>query len=42
MREPPYSTREEYELTKVALARVEVPAEASPSSLPGSKGNTCW
>ena len=28
MREPPYFTREEYELTKVALAREEVPAEA--------------
>ncbi len=28
MREQPYFTREEYELTKVPLAREEVPAEA--------------
>jgi len=28
MREPSYFTREEYALTKVALAREEVPAEA--------------
>ena len=28
MREPSYFTREEYELTKVALAREDVPAEA--------------
>ena len=28
MREPPYFTREEYALTKVALAREDVPAEA--------------
>src|SRR2546421_12190654 len=28
MREPSYFTREEYTLTKVALAREEVPAEA--------------
>src|SRR5438034_10556529 len=28
MREPPYFTHEEYALTKVALAREEVPAEA--------------
>jgi hypothetical protein len=28
MRQPPYMTREEYELTKVALTREDVPAEA--------------
>jgi hypothetical protein len=28
MREPPYFTHEEYQLTKVALTRVDVPAEA--------------
>ena len=28
MREPPYMTHEEYQLTKVALKRSDVPAEA--------------